>query len=174
MRVRVCLSILLIIGPALAGCKGYGFAVAVPEVLTAERRAAVEDGVRRFATIVSHDVTQDGPVAWLKYFSDQPEFFMAVNGTLAFPSGQAAAQAIPGIARVYRHIELHWGDGLRVDVLAPDLAVMAAPYTEVIEYADGHRETVSGYFTGVTELRNGAWRFRDAHWSAPVMVAKTP
>jgi len=33
---------------------------------------------------VAHDVTQEGPLAWLKFFNTGPEFFMAVNGQLAF------------------------------------------------------------------------------------------
>ena len=78
---------------------------------------------------------------------------------------------MPEIARVFKHIDLHWGNDLRVDVLTPDLAVMGASYDEVLDYADGHRENVSGYFTGLAELQNGAWRFRDAHWSAPVPPA---
>jgi hypothetical protein len=99
---------------------------------------------------------------------------MAVNGRLAFPSGAAAAQAIPEIARMYKHIELRWGDDLRVDALTTELAVMATSYDEVLDYADGHREAASGYFTGLAELRNGQWQFRDAHWSAPMIAAKAP
>jgi hypothetical protein len=159
----------------LLGCNGFGASGGISQqALTPPRRAAVEEGVRRFAATVAQDVTQEGPIAWKKHFEEGPEFFMAVNGKLAFPSGQAAAQALPEIARVYKRIELRWGDDLRVDALTPELAVMAASYNEVVDYADGHREAASGYFTGVTELRNGQWQFRDAHWSAPVPPAKVP
>jgi hypothetical protein len=144
------------------------------QTFTPAQRAAVDDGVRRFAAAVAHDVTQEGPIAWRRHFEDGPAFFMAVNGKLAFPSGQAAAQAIPEVARIYKHIELRWGDDLRVDALTPELAVMAASYDEVLDYADGHREAASGYFTGLAELRNGQWQFRDAHWSALVPPAKVP
>jgi hypothetical protein len=156
------------------GCQRRVHSFHGAQALTGERRAAVEDAVRRFTGVVAHDVSQDGPIAWGKYFSDGPEFFMAVNGKLAFPSGQAAAQALPEVARVYKHIDLHWGNDLRVDVLTSELAVMGASYEEVVDYADGHREDASGYFTGVVELRNGAWQFRDAHWSAPVTPVKAP
>jgi hypothetical protein len=130
--------------------------------------------VRRFAATVAYDVTQEGPIAWRKHFEEGPEFFMAVNGKLAFSSGQAAAQALPEVARVYKRIELRWGDDLRVDVLTPEFAVMAATYNEHVDYADGDREAARGYFTGVVEQRNGQWKFRDAHWSAPVPPAKVP
>jgi hypothetical protein len=143
--------------------------------LTPERKAAVEDSVRQFVSNVAHDVTQDGPIAWRKHFSDSPAFFMAVNGTLAFPNGHAAAQAIPEIARQYKHIELRWGDDLRVDALTENLCVVAASYTEVIELqpgVGGMQGTQRGYFTGLAEKRNGQWQFRNAHWSAAVPPSK--
>lgn len=102
---------------------------------------------------------------------------MAVNGAVAFPNGQAAAQAIPEIARQFKRIELRWGDDLRVDALTENLCVMATSYTEVIELqpgVEGMRGTHSGYFTGVAELGNGQWQFRNAHWSMPVPAAKVP
>jgi hypothetical protein len=114
-------------------------------------------------------------MAWRKHFSDSPEFFMAVNGVIAFPNGQAAAQAIPEIARQYKHIELRWGDDLRVDGLTENLCVVAASYTEVIELQpgfEGMQGTQRGYFTGLAEKRNGQWQFRNAHWSAAVPAPK--
>jgi hypothetical protein len=143
--------------------------------LTDARRASVADSVRQFTVTVAYDVTQEGPMAWRKHFVDSPEFFMAVNGKLVFPNGQAAAQAIPEIARAFKKIELRWGDDLRLDVLTENLCVVAASYTEVIELQPGVagiHGTEIGYFTGVAENRNGRWRFRDAHWSAPVAARK--
>jgi hypothetical protein len=166
--------ILLLVVVTAVGCGTFHNSRENSQALTPARRAAVEEDVRRFALNVAHDVTQDGPIAWRKHFSDSPSFFMAVNGKLALSSGQAAAQAIPEIARTYKHIELRWGDDLRVDVLTPELAVMAASWNEVVDLADGKRLVESGYFTGVVENRNGQWQFRDAHWSAPVPAATTP
>ena len=103
--------------------------------------------------------------------------YVAVNGQLAFPDGAAAAQAIPQIAGAYKHIELRWGDDLRLDPLTENLCVVADSYTEVIELqpgAAGPQGTQTGYFTGVAENRNGHWQFRDAHWSAAVVPEKIP
>jgi hypothetical protein len=157
-------SLVPVIG--LLGCRGVVFDTF--RHLTPEKRAATEKSVRQFAASVAHDVSQDGPIAWQKHFSQSPSFFMAVNGKVAFPSGQAAAQALPEVARMYKHIELHWGNDLRVDVLATDLAVLGASYEELLDESDGHRTMSNGYFTGVTELLNGQWQFRDIHWSEPV------
>ena len=68
------------------------------------------------------------------------DVIMAVNGHLVFPDGASVRAAIPGLQRTYRSIELHWGDDLRVDPLAPGLAMMATSYHEVQVRATG--ETV--------------------------------
>jgi hypothetical protein len=102
---------------------------------------------------------------------------MAVNGKLAFPDGQSAVKAIPEVARQYKHIELRWGNDLRLDALTENLCSVATSYTENIELqpgVDGFQGTQSGYFTGLAENRNGHWQFRNAHWSVPVPPSKAP
>jgi hypothetical protein len=136
--------------------------------LAPERAAPVETGVRDFMRQVAHDVTQDGPAAWRKHFADTPAFFMVVNGKIAFASGAAAVAGLPQVAAAIKQIELKWGDDLRVDPLAPDIAVVGAPYHELQLWADGRRVEESGYFTGVLQYRDGRWQFRDCHWSEPV------
>ncbi len=42
-----------------------------------------------------------------------------------------------------------WGDTLRVDPLTPSLAMMTAPYHEVLVDPAGKRVEASGYFTGL-------------------------
>lgn len=42
--------------------------------LTAAQTATVQANVRTFAQAVAHDVTQDGPGAWRKHFSQSPSF----------------------------------------------------------------------------------------------------
>jgi hypothetical protein len=159
MRIR--LSLLLLFALVCIGCNRPA----------GTDTSVVESGVRAFTRTVAHDVTQDGPIAWSKHFANIPEFFMAVNGQIAFPSGAAAMAAIPNVALVLKHIELQWGDDLRVDVLTPVLAVVAAPYREIQVDAAGHRVEDKGFFTGVVEYRGGRWQFRDAHWSSVAPTA---
>lgn len=140
--------------------------------LTSAQRVEVEDGVKRFMIAVAHDVSTEGPVAWHKHFADSPAFFMAVNGQMAFANSEAAAAGIDGFAHTVQHIDLKWGDGVRVDALNAQFAVVAAPWTEVQTDLKGHAVTSSGFFTGLAENRNGQWRFRDAHWSEPVPAVK--
>jgi len=133
--------------------------------------AQVEDSVRVFMQTVAHDVTEGGPIAWRRHFSDSPAFFMAVDGHLVFPSGAAADSGIQGVALQIKHIELAWSGDVRVDPLTPELAVVATPWHEVQVNAAGARVQESGFFTGIVEYQNGRWQFRDAHWS---LAAPTP
>jgi len=54
------------------------------------KAGTTEGDVRRFMAQVAHDVTNDGPLAWIKYFENDPAFFMVLNGQLAFPNSNAA------------------------------------------------------------------------------------
>ena len=62
---------------------------------------------------------------------------MAAEGRLAFANGESAIAAIPDLAHTIKRIELQWGEEMRVDPLAPDLAMMATPYHEVRTGATG-------------------------------------
>ena len=130
---------------------------------------ALADSVRAFLETVAREVTRDGPAAWRRQFADDAAFFMASEGRLVFPSAEAARRGIDELVRMIAHIELRWGggggDSVRVDAIAPGLAVVAAPYTEVRVDTAGHRMNETGFFTGLAEHRPEGWRFRDAHWS---------
>jgi hypothetical protein len=165
LRFLIILAAML----AAAGCSQHH---AESQPLSPERSAAVESSVRNFVLSVAHDVSSEGPTAWQKEFADDPAFFMAVEGRLAFPNRQAAAQAIQDLPRIIKHIELRWGDDLRIDPLTANLAVVATSYTEVQTDPEGQQVTETGFFTGVAEFRGGRWQFRDAHWSAPVPRSK--
>jgi hypothetical protein len=139
-----------------------------PVALTAAESTAVRQDVRSFVESVAHEVTQQGPGAWSRYFEDSPAFFMAVNGQLVFTSGATAKQGIPRVARTFRRIDLQWGNDLRIDPLTRRFAVVAVPWHEILTDSAGHVTQQSGFFTATVELRDGHWQFRDAHWSAPV------
>jgi hypothetical protein len=133
--------------------------------LTPARASAVERDVRAYASAVAHDVTQQGPAAWRRHFADSPSFFMASGGQLVFPDSASATKGIQNFARTIKHMELQWGEDLRVDPLTPELAVMAAPWREIRVDTAGNRVDESGFFTAIAEYRNGRWQFRNAHWS---------
>ena len=161
-------STILLAAIASASCSARTSGSAELQSLTPASDAAVDESARTFMHTVARDVTQEGPLAWLKFFDTGPGFFMAVNGQLAFPSAAVAKEGTQNFARTINRIDLTWGDDLRVDPLTAELAVVAASWREIQVDKAGHRIEEAGYFTGLAEYRDGRWRFRDAHWSAPI------
>jgi hypothetical protein len=168
LSTLIWLSTLLLAAFGSAGCSARTAASAELQSSTPASAAAIDESARAFMHTVAHDVTEGGPLAWLKFFNTGPEFFMAVNGQLAFPNAAAAKDGTQNFARTINRIELTWGDDLRVDPLTAELAVVAASWREIQVDKAGHRLEEAGYFTGLAEHRDGRWRFRDAHWSAPI------
>ena len=152
----------------LAACIPFAAGASHSHTVTPAGTASVDQAVRAFMQTVSDTVTSDGPMAWIKYFDGSPAFFMAVNGQMAFPNPAAAQEGTRKFSQTIRHIELKWGDDLRVDALTSEFAVVAVSWREVQVDTAGHSVTETGYFTGLVEYRDGQWRFRDAHWSSPV------
>lgn len=163
--MRTSLLALLVVIVASAGCGSQHVASNDAQPLTPASGAAIDDSVRAFMRTVAHDITQEGPTAWRKHFADSPSFFMASEGRLVFPNSASATAAIQDLPRTIKQIELRWGDDLRVDPLAQDLAVVAASYHEIQVSPEGRRLEEAGFFTGTAEHRDGRWQFRNAHWS---------
>jgi hypothetical protein len=128
--------------------------------------AAIQDSVRSFAAAVARDVTTGGPEAWLPHFASGSEFFMAAEGSLVFPAFDSATRFLHEYVRSTPKIELAWGSDIRVDPLAPGLAVMATQYRETQTDSAGHRISETGFFTGVVQHNQSGWQLRDAHWSS--------
>ena len=169
--MRLHQIIALVTGLAFVAYALHAHAPLNPPSLSPAQSSAVESAVRSFAQSVAHDVTHDGPLAWHKYLEDSPAFFMAVDGAMAFPDSAAAKVGVDAFAPTIQHIELAWGDDLRVDPLTPNLAVVAATYHELQIFTSGKRVDEHGFFTGTAELRDGHWQFRNAHWSEPLSTA---
>ena len=175
--MRVGRWVLVASGSTLLAVAGSGLGFDVPAGsawFPAGRTPAVEQEVRRFVADVARDVTQEGPAAWQKHLADDPAFFMAVDGKLQFPNRQAAKEGIEAFARTVPHIELNWGDDLRVDPLTPEFAVVASSWHEVWSDKEGHQTTENGFFTGLAGRHDGQWQFRNAHWSVAAPPSKTP
>jgi hypothetical protein len=158
----------LLLAVTLAGCVPCAPGANHSHSVTSDGASSVDQAVRTFMQTVAHSVTQDGPMAWIKYFDTSPAFFMAVNGQIAFPTTAAAQEGTRTFAQTIRHIELKWGDDLRVDPLTNEFVVVAVSWREIQVDTAGHSVTETGYFTGLVEYREGRWQFRDAHWSSPV------
>lgn len=133
--------------------------------ITPEQSATVKTNITQLADSIAFNITKNGPIAWLKYFDHSPAFFMVSDGQLVFPDQQAADKFITGtLVKGISKIDLSWNN-LRVDVLSPDMALMAAGFHEDITDSKGITTQYNGYFTGIAQQTNKGWQLRDAHWS---------
>jgi hypothetical protein len=164
--MRLIWAALLAAAMGLAGCGNRGGEGS----LTVEEQQTVTGGVRHLMTDVAQDVTKNGPIAWRSHFEDVPSFFMAVNGQMMFSDSQSVTQGIQNVARMFKHIDLTWGE-VRVDPLSSQFASVASPYHETITTADDQVLQSDGFFTALAEKRDGQWQFRNVHWSVPVPAA---
>ena len=110
LSVLIWRSILLLAAFASAGCSARTSGSAELQSLTPASAANIDESARTFMHTVAHDVTQEGPLAWLRFFDTGPGFFMAVNGQLAFPNAAAAEEGTQNFARAINRIDLRWGD----------------------------------------------------------------
>src|SRR5260370_19762764 len=80
---RLVWRITLLLGAfGSAGCSARTAASAELQSLTPASAAALDESARTFMHTVAHDFTQEGPLAWLKFFNTGQQFFMAANGQL--------------------------------------------------------------------------------------------
>src|SRR5271165_2331283 len=131
----------LLVAITCAACVPCGAGASHLYSLTPDEAVAVDRAVRAFMQTVSHSVTQDGPLAWIKYFDASPGFFMAVNGQMVFPNAAAAQEGTRKFAQTIRQIELKWGDDLRVDPLTDGFAIVAVSWREIQVDSAGHSVT---------------------------------
>src|ERR1700733_9713998 len=83
--------------PAFKYCVLLLFAISLvvsckrnPAKLNAADKALVKDSVTNMAANIAVDVSKNGPRAWLNYFEDTPDFFMANEGQLVFQDYQSS------------------------------------------------------------------------------------
>jgi len=154
-RLTITISLLIIV----TSCRNNS------DSLNPENITAVRDSVQSMAASIAKTVSQEGPTAWLKYFENTPEFFMASDGQLAFPNIDTAKNFINTVlVKNIRTIDLHWSD-LRIDPLTTNVASIAAVFHEDITDSGGKKMPFDGYFTGVAHQSAEGWKLYNAHWS---------
>jgi hypothetical protein len=126
---------------------------------------AVLDGVHQMLDSIAVNVSEKGPVAWLNYFENTPDFFMATDGQLDFPNKDTAAIIINNkIVKQIMAIDLKWNN-IHIDALSGTLAAIGADFHEVITDPNGNKLPVDGYFTGIAHRSVEGWQLRNLHWS---------
>jgi hypothetical protein len=131
----------------------------------AGERAGVKDSVSRLMVNVAADISVKGPIAWLKYFEDTTDFFMASNGQLSFHNYQSASAFIKDtLVKIIPKITLRWSN-IRIDALSPGLAAIGSGFHEDITNLSGGITPFDGYFSAVAIYQGKSWKLRNAHWS---------
>ncbi|HXB45029.1 MAG TPA: hypothetical protein VNV85_13265 [Puia sp.] len=135
------------------------------ESLTSDEFSRVQDSVRMMLTSVSQNVSQNGPVAWLGYFENEPSFYMASQGELVFPNHDSAKVFIDSVlVKIMPKIKLQWSN-ISIDPISPNWADARAYYHEEIRDPSGKTNPENGYFTALVHRRKEGWKLRNAHWS---------
>ena len=133
--------------------------------LSKEQSALVKDSVSRMAANIAADISKNGPRAWLNYFEDNPDFFMANEGQLVFKDYQSAKTFILNtLVKNIPIIKLRW-DNIRIDPLTPRLASIGADFHEDQVTNGGKNISYDGYFTGIAHYDGHRWKLRNVHWS---------
>ena len=138
------------------------------ESLNLKQASDIQDSVQFMFEAIAQNVSREGSVAWLRYFENAPDFFMAADGQLVFPNIDTATNFINNIlVKSMPKIELRWSN-IRIDPLAHKLAGISAIYHEDITDPTGKMTPHDGYFTGIAHQTPQGWKLLNAHWSSMV------
>ena len=132
---------------------------------SARQISTVRDSAGMMMESIAAGISQQGPVAWLHYFEDTTNFFMASEGRLVFPNNDSARNFINHtLVKTISKIELQWHD-IRIEPLTSDFVQVAASFHEDITDATGKKIPEDGYFTGLAHHTSTGWKLMSAHWS---------
>jgi hypothetical protein len=154
LNILIVVSVLVVLMPA---CRQKNGAVQTGSVNTA---------VRTMATNIARDLADKGPKAWLDYFEENPNFFMANEGQRTLPNNEFATRFVKDIlSKQIMKVNLMWNN-IYVDSLSPTLAMLSAGFHEDLFNKDDQSTPADGYFTGIAEQTPTGWKLRDLHWSS--------
>jgi hypothetical protein len=131
----------------------------------ARQISTVRGSVGMMMESITVSVSQQGPVAWLHYFEDTANFFMASEGRLVFPNNDSARNFINNtLVKTISKIELQWHD-IRIEPLTANFTQIAASFHEDITDSTGKKIPEDGYFTALAHHTSSGWKLMNAHWS---------
>jgi len=151
--------LLLVIACLVASCQPSA------STLDSKESNLVMDSVHLMTANLINDLSSRGPVAWLNYFEESPDFFMVSDGQLAFKDYQSGKLFIENtLIKNILNINLQWNH-LRIDPLTSELASMGGNFHEDLTDSSGKIIQSDGYLTAVAKLTNRGWKIRNLHWS---------
>jgi hypothetical protein len=143
----------------LAGCGNNAAS------LTPAESAVVKDSVLQMTQSIAKAVSEQGPLAWSRYFENSADFYMAADGQLAFSNTDSMTDFLKNIfTKSVKKITLSYSQ-VRIDPYSSKIAGVAATYHEDITDTAGKISPSEGYFTAIAEQTTNGWQLRNAHWS---------
>ena len=138
------------------------------ESFTPKERSLVQDSVQFMVESIAKNISNEGPIVWLRYFENAPDFYMASDGQLVFPNIDTATSFINNkLINLMPDIQLRWSN-IRIDPLTINLACISAAFHEDITDSTGQMTPHDGYFTGIAHQTSRGWKLHNAHWSSIV------
>ena len=133
---------------------------------TSQQISNMKDSVKAMTDSIAKRVSSEGPMTWLNYFENSPDFFMVNDGQLVFPNIDSAKNFVSNtLVKVYKIIALSWRN-VRIVPVDPEFAVIAANYHEDATYSDGGKLSTDGYFTALAHHTAQGWKLQNVHWSS--------
>ncbi len=134
--------------------------------LSDDQILSVKNNVSNFAVDISNNISVKGPIAWLSYFENSQDFFMASDGQIVFHNYLSAKKFIQDtLLKNISKIKLHWNN-MRINVLSARAASIGCDFHEDITMAAANNVVpIDGYFTGTAVLDGNNWKLRNLHWS---------
>jgi hypothetical protein len=130
------------------------------------------DTVKQMTANISRDLAAKGPIAWLDYFDNSPQFFMINDGQLAFHDYASAKSFIQDtLIKNMHRIALKWKD-MRIDPLDDNVVAIGSSFHEDITMVNGQTLPFDGYFSGTAINTPNGWKLINLHWSTPKTVLK--
>jgi hypothetical protein len=133
--------------------------------LTTAQRSIVMDSVQLMVDSIAKAISLEGPIAWIRYFENSPDFYMASEGQLAFTNNDSLANFLKNTyTKSVSKIELSWNH-VRIDPFTSKIAAVAAIFHEDITDFAGRKTPSDGFFTGIAHQTSQGWQLQNAHWS---------
>ena len=143
----------------LAACAPAG-----TPTLTDAHRTAIADSVRELAAGLAAQVSAHGYRGFPPAMDSAPGYVWAYNGFIAFASFDSMVVWTWSEPESKTREVFAW-DSVRIQVLAPGVAGLAATFSETRPDSAGTLKTEQGVFTAVAVHRASGWKLTTAHTS---------
>lgn len=130
----------------------------------ATQKIAITDSVKNMTANISRDLATKGPVAWLDYFDNSPQFIMISDGKVSFHGYNSANKFIRDtLSKKMSKISLKWIH-MHIYLITRDTVYINSNVYEDITMSNGETTDYDGYFSGAALSTKDGWKLINLHW----------